>query len=174
MSIFITQVKTILMLIGTIFMIIQEISLNLVFLLLLLILWVGPDWNRYIYISFIENISSSLSPWFSNACVVAIAHRNHFFHFLKINLLYLRWSSDKPIVTVPKGVLKLPVTPMLLKRGHKQPSSVKDTWFWLYCKGGSEKLLAWTFKHISWTLQYVPEGILFSRLFEDLVYFSNI
>ena len=39
----------------------------------------------------------------------------------------------------------------------------------MYPSGGSEELWAWTFKHTSWTLQYVFEEILFSRLLQGLI-----
>ena len=39
----------------------------------------------------------------------------------------------------------------------------------MYPSGGSDELWAWTFKHTSWTLQYVFEGILFSRLLQGLI-----
>ena len=42
----------------------------------------------------------------------------------------------------------------------------------LYSKasaGGFKKLLAWNFSHSSWTLQYVFEGALFSKLLEGFI-----
>ena len=53
-ALFIGELTTILMLIWTVFVVIWEmlhrrISLNLVLLLLVLILWVGPSWNQCIY-----------------------------------------------------------------------------------------------------------------------------
>ena len=56
----------------------------------------------------------------------------------------------------------------------KKPLFVKGIRSWFYSCGGSEEMWAWAFIHASWTLQYVFEGILFSRLFETtalLVFF---
>ena len=35
--------------------------------------------------------------------------------------------------------------------------------------GGSKELWAWTFIHTSWTLQYVSEPVLISRLLQGLI-----
>ena len=50
-------------------------------------------------------VRSHSSPWFSAACVVAIVHRNHFFHLYEQNK-----SSES------KGFLKLPNLHMLIKQ----------------------------------------------------------
>ena len=48
------------------------------------------------------------SPWFSVAFTAVIVYRNHFFCLCRrINLLHLKWSSDR-LVIIPKGFLKLP------------------------------------------------------------------
>ena len=39
----------------------------------------------------------------------------------------------------------------------------------MYSSGGSKELWTWTFIHASWTLLYVSEIILFSRLLEGLI-----
>ena len=39
---------------------------------------------------------------------------------------------------------------------------------WFY-SNGSKELWAWTFTNISWTLQYVFEGVLFSRMLESFI-----
>ena len=45
----------------------------------------------------------------------------------------------------------------------------KLVWSWLYSSDGSEEMGVSTFIHTSWTLQYVSEGILLSRLLEGLI-----
>ena len=40
---------------------------------------------------------------------------------------------------------------------------------WVYSSGGNKELWAWTFIHPWWTLQYLSEGISFSRLLEGLI-----
>ena len=59
------------------------------------------------------------SPWFSAACAAAIVDRNHFFRTNRINLLNLKYCSDR-LVIVAKGFLKLPNLHTLLKQ--KSPS----------------------------------------------------
>ena len=51
---------------------------------------------------------------------------------------------------------------------NKLIKSPEKAW-WLYSSGGSKELWTWTFIHTSWTLQYVSEAILFSRLLEGLI-----
>ena len=81
---------TILVLIGTVFVIIWEmfhgmISLNLVLLLLLVICeWVQVEINVYISHRNYQ-VKRHSSPWFSAACAFAIAHRNHFFRLHQHN-----------------------------------------------------------------------------------------
>ena len=54
--------------------------------------------------------------WFSTACATVIAHRNHFFIGNDgINLLNLKWSSDRLVINA-KGFLKLPNLYILMKQ----------------------------------------------------------
>ena len=77
------------------------------------------------YISFIENIRSSLFylAWFSAACTACIVHRNHFFRLYQmINLLILKFRLAS---NHRKRVLELPNFHMLIKkRVHRFP----ETW----------------------------------------------
>ena len=62
------------------------------------------------------------------------------------------------------------VTPKMVKKVITAVDLSKTSvWSWLYANGGSEELWAWTFIHTSWTLQYVPWGVLFSRLLKGLI-----
>ena len=54
-------------------------------------------------------------------------------------------------------------------KSHNEPWFVKGIWSWLYSNSGSKRLWAWTFLYTSWTLQYVSEGVLFSRLLEGFI-----
>ena len=68
----------------------------------------------------INVVKPHLSAWFSAGCAAAIVHRNHFPRlYYRINLLNLKWSSDRLII-VAKGLLKLQNLHMLLKL--KNPS----------------------------------------------------
>ena len=68
----------------------------------------------------INVVKPHLSAWFSAGCAAAIVHRNHFSRlYYRINLLNLKWSSDRLII-VAKGLLKLQNLHMLLKL--KNPS----------------------------------------------------
>ena len=61
------------------------------------------------------------------------------------------------------------VTPKMVKKGHNEPWFIKGIWSWLYSSGGSKELWAWIFINTSWTLQYVSEGVFFSRMSECLI-----
>ena len=64
------------------------ISLKLVLLLLLVNFeWVQIGIDVYIPHSNYQ-VKPHLSPWFSAACVAAILHRNHFFHFYRQNISF--------------------------------------------------------------------------------------
>ena len=54
-------------------------------------------------------------------------------------------------------------------KNHNEPWFVKGIWSWLYSSGSSKELQAWAFLHTSWTLQYVSERVLFSRLLEGCI-----
>ena len=112
MSLFIAQVMSILESIGMVFLIIWEmfhmrISLNSVFLLLLLTL-IGPR-LKLMY------ISPSSSTWFSGT----IAHKYHFFHRNHIchssKKSLPKWNSDRQVF-VAKGFSKLRNMLMLIKQ----------------------------------------------------------
>ena len=71
-----------------------------------------------VYIPYLKyQVRPHSSAWISAACVaVAIWNRNHFFFCTnRINLLYLKWSSDRLLIIV-KGFLKMPNFLLLLKR----------------------------------------------------------
>ena len=58
------------------------------------------------------------------------------------------------------------ITPKMTEKVMANPDPF---WPWFYSCGGSKELWARTFIHTSWTLQYVPERVLFSRLLESLI-----
>ena len=60
-------------------------------------------------------------------------------------------------------------TTVVLRPSFWKPWTLERIWSWLYSNGVSEKLRAWSFIHTSLTLQYMSEGILFSRLLKDLI-----
>ena len=111
---------TILMLIGTVFMIIWEmlyerISLNSVLLLLLMNLWVGSGWNVYIPHRKYQAKPHS-SQWLSAACAAAIVYRNHFFHLYEQNISSESKVKFRQASNLCKGFLKLLNLHMLIKQ----------------------------------------------------------
>ena len=123
---FIAYSITILVLIGSVFVIIWEmspgrISLKSV-LLLLLVNFVSVFRLESMYISLIVSIRSNLTHCEPHliACAASTVHRNHFFCCAnRTNLLNVKESSHR-LVIVAKGLLKLPNFHMLIKQ--KNPS----------------------------------------------------
>ena len=92
---FFAYLMTILILIGTVFVIIWEMFHGRIYLNLVLLLLVNfavvfrLDWMHISHRKYLVRPHSS--PWFSSACGAAIAHRNHFFVCNnKINLSNLK------------------------------------------------------------------------------------
>ena len=84
---FTVHLMTILLQIGTVFMIISEMFHGRIILTSMLlrrwwILRVSQDWNWWIYPS---KVKSHSSLWFSATCAADIAHKNHFFHWYQQN-----------------------------------------------------------------------------------------
>ena len=70
------------------------------------------------------------SPWFSTACAAAIVHRDHFFVCTKrINLLILKWSSDRLVVGANRS-LKLPNLHMQIKKESITSQKLGSWDFW--------------------------------------------
>ena len=66
----------------------------------------------------------------------------------------------------------IPRTPKMVKKvimNHDSSKMSNCQRSWLYSITGSIELWAWTFIHTSWTLQYMSERVLFSRLLEGLI-----
>ena len=121
MLLFMEQLITILVLIGIVFVIIWEmfhgrISLNLVPLLLLINFVSGSRLeSMFSSLIVISGQPSFIFIVFSCLCFF-IPQRNHFFClYQKINLLHLKWSSDK-ILIVAKDFLKLATLLILMKQ----------------------------------------------------------
>ena len=53
-------------------------------------------------------------------------------------------------------------TPKIIKKSHNKPWFINGIWSSLYSSGAPKELWAGTFIHISWTIQYVSERVLFS------------
>ena len=102
---------TILVVIGTTFVIIWEmfhgrISLNSI-LLLLLVNFVSSGCNWCLYPTQKVPVKAHSSPWFSGACADAIIHRNNFFHLYQKDKSSESKVKFRQLVIVAKGFLKL-------------------------------------------------------------------
>ena len=95
----------------------------------------------------------------------------------KVNLLYLLYSTIWRCFLLhlikQNCLLKIFLrTLMLMTQVFLYLFSLLElvwNWSWLYSSGGSKELWTYTFTHTSWTLQYVSEGVFFSRLLEGLI-----
>ena len=54
------------------------------------------------------------------------------------------------------------ITPKIIKKSHNESWFINGIWSSLYSSGAPKELWAGTFIHISWTIQYVSERVLFS------------
>ena len=95
------------------------------------------------------------------SCLLHMITQNYLLKILKtqvtlylLSLLELIWNCI--IFLTPKMVKKVKTNLHLSKVS------------WLYTRGSSKELWTWNFIITSKTLQYVPEGVLISRLLEGL------
>ena len=126
-----------------------------------------------------------------NICLnyLMITHKTNLFCLYQENKPYASKGALDMLVIIGKSFLKLSNFLMLIKQnsvsflcscnyqvgqeGFYQPWFVKGVYSRMHSIDGSKEVWAWTI-HTSSILQYVPEGILFSRFLEGLICGSYI
>ena len=83
------------------------------------------------------------------------------YYIYNIYHIYVIWNC---IIFLTPRLVKKVITN--LKVGT---NIIKGVSYWLHSSSGSKELWTWAFIHTIWTLQYVSDGILFSRLVECLI-----